>query len=44
MILTFMIASLVKKGINDFVDCVVAWAAGVLPARSSIKRLREGRK
>jgi hypothetical protein len=44
MIVTFMIASLVKKGINDFVDGLVAWAAGVVCARSSIKRQREGWK
>jgi hypothetical protein len=39
-----MIASLVKKGIDDFVDRLVARAAGVVSARNSIKRLREGRK
>jgi hypothetical protein len=37
MILTFLIASLVMKGINDFVDWLVAWAADVLFARNSIK-------
>jgi len=44
MILTFMIASIVRKGISDFLDRLVAWAAGVISARYSVNRLKEGRR